>query len=118
VAWLLLFIALAAAAIYGWIVLGSVVGERLLQAVKVAQPEPLASVLLGVFLITLISATPLCIGFLFTLVAGSWGLGAVILTRFGTTPYPPPVATPLPAAEEVPEPQREKAEKEEEGSES
>ncbi len=107
VAWLLLFIALAAAAIYGWIVLGSVVGERLLQAVKVAQPEPLASVLLGIFLITLVSATPLCIGFLFTLVAGSWGLGAVILTRFGASPYPPVTAIPkeapsLPAAEEAP----------------
>jgi len=110
-AWLLLFIALAAAAIYGWIVLGAVVGERLLQAAKVAQPEPLASVLLGVFLITLISATPLCIGFLFTLVAGSWGLGAVILTRFGTTPYPPPVAT---SEEEEPKPRRRKAKKEEE----
>jgi len=119
VAWLLLFIALAAAAIYGWIVLGSVVGERLLQAVKVAEPEPLASVLLGVFLITLISAVPLCIGFLFTLVAGLWGLGAVILTRFGTTPYPPPVATPeeappLPAAEEAPKPRRRRAKKDEE----
>lgn len=119
VAWLLLFMALAAAAIYGWIVLGSVVGERLLQAVKVAEPEPLASVLLGVFLITLISAAPLCIGFLFTLVAGSWGLGAVILTRFGTTPYPPPVTTPeeappLPAAEETPKPRRRRAKKEEE----
>jgi len=104
---ILLGLALAAASIYGWIVLGSVVGERLLQAAKVARPEPLASVLLGVFLITLISATPLCIGFLFTLVAGSWGLGAVILTRFGTTLYPPPFATsekppPLPAAEEPP----------------
>ncbi|MFQ5886112.1 MAG: hypothetical protein ACE5II_02635, partial [Anaerolineae bacterium] len=102
----------AAAAIDGWIVLGSVVGERLLQAVKVAEPEPLASVLLGVFLLTLISATPLCIGFLFTLVAGSWGLGAVILTRFGTTPYPPFVATPeeapsLPVAEEAPKEEEE-----------
>lgn len=121
VAWLLLFIALAAAAIYGWIVLGSVVGERLLQAVKVAQPEPLASVLLGVFLITLISATPLCIGFLFTLLAGSWGLGAVILTRFGITPYPPHVATPtrkpsLPAAQEAPKPQPGTAEKGEEAT--
>lgn len=119
VAWLLLFVALAAAAIYGWIILGSVVGERVLQAVKVAEPEPLASVLLGVFIITLISATPLCIGFLFTLVAGSWGLGAVILTRFGTTPYPPPVATPeeaqpLPEAEEAPKPRRRRARKEEE----
>ncbi|MFQ6001414.1 MAG: polymer-forming cytoskeletal protein [Anaerolineae bacterium] len=119
VAWLLLFIALAAAAIYGWIVLGSVVGERLLQAMKVAQPEPLASVLLGVFLITLISATPLCIGFLLTLVAGSWGLGAVILTRFGTTSYPPPVTTreeapPLPEAEEAPKPRRRRAKKGEE----
>jgi hypothetical protein len=110
-AWLLLFIALAAAAIYGWIVLGSVVGERLLQAVKVAKSEPLASVLLGVFLITLISATPLCIGFLFTLVAGSWGLGAVVLTRFGTTPYPSPLTTPQ---GEAPKPQRRRAEKEEE----
>ncbi len=115
VAWLFLFMALAAAAIYGWIVLGSVVGERLLQAVKIARPEPLPSVLLGVFLITLITATPLCIGFLFTLVAGSWGLGAVILTRFGTTPYPAGVATPqetppLPAAEEAPREEEETSE--------
>lgn len=124
-AWIVLFIALAAAAIYGWVVMGSVVGERLLQAMKAAQPEPLASVLLGVLIITLISATPVppCIGFLFTLAVGSWGLGAVILTRFGTTPYPPSVATPqeappLPAAKEAPKPRRRKAKKEEESPES
>jgi len=123
VAWLLLLIAMAAAAIYGWIVLGSVVGKRLLQAAKVAQPEPLASVLLGVLLISLISAAPVCIGFLFTLAVGSWGLGAVVLTRFGTTPYPPSVAVPeeappLPAAEEAPKPRRRRAKKEEESPES
>ncbi len=86
---ILLGLALAAASIYGWIVMGILVGQRLLQAAKVQEPEALGSALLGVFLITLISATPLCIGFLFTLAVASWGLGAVILTRFGTTPYQP-----------------------------
>jgi hypothetical protein len=86
---ILLGLALAAASIYGWIVMGILVGERLLRAAKVQEPEALGSALLGVFLITLISATPLCIGFLFTLAVASWGLGAVILTRFGTIPYQP-----------------------------
>ena len=39
---------------------------------------------LGVFVITFISRMPWCIGFLFGVVVGCIGLGAIVLTRFGT----------------------------------
>lgn len=83
---LLIWLALAAAGLVGWLAVGLWVGQRLLQALKVRGASSLAEVTLGVALITVLARLPWCIGFLFVLVVGSLGLGAVVLTRFGTQP--------------------------------
>jgi hypothetical protein len=43
---------------------------------------------LGVFIITFLSRLPFCLGGIFGVMIGAIGLGAVLLTRFGTRPYP------------------------------
>lgn len=83
---LLVWLALAAAGLVGWLAVGLWVGQRLLQALKVRAASSLAEVALGVALITVLARLPWCIGFLIVLVIGSVGLGAVVLTRFGTQP--------------------------------
>lgn len=102
---------------YGWIGLGVYLGERLFHA----QREPFWRAALGVGLLTLLGTLfdliP-CIGWILPFLVGCVGLGAVILTRFGTQPYagtsrpgapPPPPVPPAPPAEipspEVEEPQ-------------
>ena len=111
----LLVLATAVAWLFGWIGLGWLVGRRLLAALKAKDVAPVWEAGLGVFLITLLVAMP-CIGWLVWLVGGAFGLGAVVLTRFGsqryngTQPAPPPEppdvlpAGPiLPEEDEVPE---------------
>ena len=83
---LLVWLALAAGLVVGWIAVGLWFGQRLLAALKVRTPSTLVEVGVGVFLITFASRLPLCIGFLISVVVGSIGLGAVVLTRFGTQP--------------------------------
>lgn len=84
-----LFVALAVALLFGWVGVGLVVGERVLQAVKLVEVPPIVSAIVGVLLISMLAVAPACIGPLFTLVVGSIGLGAVLLTRFGTQTYVP-----------------------------
>ncbi|MBI1882313.1 MAG: polymer-forming cytoskeletal protein [Chloroflexi bacterium] len=98
---LLGFILLSIATLFGWIVAGQVIGERLLIAGGRPYPSLVSSTVLGVTVLTIMAAMPIigqlpCIGFIFGLVGGLVGivialsgLGAVILTRFGTQPYPP-----------------------------
>lgn len=83
---LLIWLALAAGLIVGWIAVGWWFGGRLLAALKVRAGSALVEAAIGVFLITFASRLPLCIGFLFSAVVGAIGLGAVVLTRFGTQP--------------------------------
>jgi cytoskeletal protein CcmA (bactofilin family) len=98
---LLLALALILATLYGWIVVGYLLGGRMLRALqKDKEPAPAATALVGIFIVTLVqqglmalSHIP-CLGFLFWLLgAALWvliastGLGAVVLTRFGTQPY-------------------------------
>jgi hypothetical protein len=122
---LVVALALIAATLYGWIVVGYMLGERTLRAIQTegGDASPTVTALVGIFLVTLIqqglmalSNIP-CLGFFFWLMgAAMWlliastGLGAVVLTRFGTQPYTgasgtrtPPPALP-PSAEEKPEP--------------
>ena len=91
---LLIWLAAVIAWIFGWTAVGLMVGQRILTAFKVESTPPLA-VILGVALISLIWAFP-CLGDLFALIVGSAGLGAVVLTRAGTQPYPP---VPLPPSQ-------------------
>jgi hypothetical protein len=125
---LLAGLALVVAGLYGWIVVGYLLGLRMLRALqKDREPTATAAALAGVFTVTLIhqglmalSHLP-CLGFFFWLLAaGLWlvvasvGLGAVVLTRFGTQPYdgtaalrtppPPPALPPSPPPPRSPEP--------------
>jgi hypothetical protein len=99
------WLALVAAALFGWIALGTLVGVRLAPVLKLNDLHPAAMGALGTFSLTLVvEALRLvpCLGPLLAAALACVGLGAVILTRFGTQPYfttPPvaPPATPPPA---------------------
>ena len=88
-------LALGAAGLFGWIAIGALVGERLLRALNAREVAPLWAAGLGTLLITLVSAglsVALCLapfGWLIVFVLGCLGLGAVVLTRFGTVDYAP-----------------------------
>jgi predicted flap endonuclease-1-like 5' DNA nuclease len=80
---LLVWLALIAASVLGWIAVAVWLGQRLLGALKMRTASSIGEVLAGVVIITLLSRLP-CIGWLFWLIFVAWGLGAVVLTRFGT----------------------------------
>lgn len=96
---------------FGVIVLGSEVGKRLLQALKLEWALA-ASAALGTFVLTLvvntIGAVVPCVGWVAPAIVGVLGLGAVMLTRFGMQEYPleaayAPVKPEVPAAPLPPE---------------
>ncbi|MGD2176422.1 MAG: polymer-forming cytoskeletal protein [Anaerolineae bacterium] len=86
---------LGAAGLFGWIAIGARVGGRLLDALGAGEVAPLWVAGLGTLVITLITlglSVALCLaplGWLLMFVIGCFGLGAVVLTRFGTTAYVP-----------------------------
>jgi hypothetical protein len=84
----LLAVAAGAAFLFGWIGLGLLIGRRLLLALKARSVSSLWQAGLGVALITLAGSVP-CLGWLAWLIGGAFGLGAVVLTRFGTRTYAP-----------------------------
>jgi len=91
-----LWIAAAVVILFGWIAMGLLVGEQVLQALHFGNVTPIVSAIIGVFVISLLAAAPVCIGPLFTVLVASMGVGAVILSRLGTRPYPNEI-TSLPA---------------------
>jgi hypothetical protein len=114
-------LALGAAGLFGWGAIGAVVGERLLQALNAREIAPPWAAGLGTLLITVIGmglSAALCLaplGWLMVFILGSLGLGAVVLTRFGTTAYTPATGSgygpsrpappaPVPTPVEAPEP--------------
>jgi hypothetical protein len=88
--------------LFGWVVMGQLIGERLLLAAGRPFPNLVTSTVFGVLALTIVATMPVlekipCLGFILGLgggligfVIGMAGLGAVILTRFGTRPYPQP----------------------------
>lgn len=87
-------LALVITGLFGWICMGALVGERLLQALKAQQATPLWAAVIGTFLISVIVAgiglVP-CVGVfggLIAIVLGCLGVGAVVLTRFGSQSFP------------------------------
>jgi hypothetical protein len=88
---LLVWLAALLALLLGWIAVGLWMGQRILAALKVHDSSSLLEVAIGVFLLTVLARLPWC-GFLVWLVVGSLGVGAVVLTRFGTQPYHRPVS--------------------------
>lgn len=89
----LLGVATLVAGVFGWIAVGLLVGQELLEAFKVRGITPMIAVVVGILLISLLGAIP-CIGIIAAIVAGCLGLGAVVLTRFGTQTYPLPARVP------------------------
>ena len=93
--------ALFAAFLFGWIALGSLVGMRLAPALRLSEANPAVTGALGTFALTLaVEAVRLipCLGLILAFLLASLGLGAVVLTRFGTRPYLVPPAAPAPTA--------------------
>jgi cytoskeletal protein CcmA (bactofilin family) len=77
---------------FGIVVLGLEVGKRLAQMLKVDLAVPVMAGA-GTFILVLVMngvkvAIP-CIGWVFAALVGCLGLGAVLLTRYGTQLYPP-----------------------------
>ena len=104
------YIFLAIAALLGWIVIGHMLGERLLEASGRRDPSLIMSSIVGVVVLTLLTNLPVissipCIGWVFGFIG--WvigtilmltGLGAVLLTRFGFKEYPAPTTAVAQAA--------------------
>jgi hypothetical protein len=111
-----------AAIIFGWLALGMLIGARLTAALNLRNLSPAVSAALGTFLLTLVASVfdvmgnvvgwlawwAECFAFVVPLILVCIGLGAVVLTRFGTQPYlanlpaqppapPPTESTPPPA---------------------
>ena len=84
---ILLILLGAVAWIFAWIALGWLVGQRILEALKLRNPSPLLEAILGIILITLLWRAIPCLGWLFWFIITSLGLGAIVLTRFGTQNY-------------------------------
>ncbi len=81
---LLVWLALLVASLLGWIGVALWFGRQLFRAFRVRSTAPLVQMIAGVILITLMSRLPWCFGWLSGLIFTSWGLGAVVTTRFGT----------------------------------
>ncbi|MDI7277388.1 MAG: polymer-forming cytoskeletal protein [Anaerolineae bacterium] len=94
-------LALVIGGVYGWIVAGLALGERLLGALR--QPRsPVVAVALGLLILAALLSI-FCLGALVFVFVGAWGLGAVVLTRFGTMPYRQgPAAPRAPAPPAIP----------------
>ena len=91
---ILIALALLAAGVYGWVATGLALGERLLLAGGTWRREPTLPVAVGLAVLSLLLSVP-CLAIPAALLAGAWGLGAVLLTRFGAVPFtgaPPQVA--------------------------
>ncbi len=82
-------VAAGVAAVFGWVALGVLIGERLFGSRPV---NPFWSAALGAGLLTLLSGllklVP-CVGWIGGFLIACVGLGAVVLTRFGAVDYPP-----------------------------
>ncbi len=83
-----LWLAGSLAALFGWLAAGLLVGRRVFEAFRATHTPPMLEIAAGVAVLSLLSAIP-CAGPLFTFLLTCWGLGAVILARCGTVPYPP-----------------------------
>lgn len=92
---ILVALALSAAGLLGWLAVGARIGRQFLRAVKAGKVTPLWSASLGTLIITLVAvglSNAFCLaplGWLVSFLIGSLGLGAVVLTRFGTVHYVP-----------------------------
>ena len=90
-------VVLFVAAVFGWIAIGYEIGQRFTTAIH-QNWHPAFSASLGVFTLTLVAKAltgiPVlnCVGWLVPFLLGLAGLGAVIMTRFGTQSVVAPAA--------------------------
>jgi hypothetical protein len=78
--------ALAVAVTFGWVAAAVALGGRVLAAAHQQGRAPVVAAIVGLLLLAVLANLP-CLGWLVTLLVGAWGLGTVVLTRFGSTPY-------------------------------
>jgi hypothetical protein len=81
---LALMIALLVAMLLAWVATGALVGRKLLELFHIQRPSVLIETLVGTLVITALANVP-CVGALAAFLVMSWALGAVVLSRFGTT---------------------------------
>lgn len=84
---MILGVAFVAAGVFGWIAIGMILGDRLLNALKVQNIVPILAMAVGLFVLWLVTAVPF-LGGLIWLFVSALAIGAVVLTRFGTRAYP------------------------------
>jgi len=87
---LVVLVVVAFAIVFGWIAVGLEVGQRMASAFHQHWAIPLAAAL-GTFVLNFVAnviALVPCIGWLVPFIVGLLGLGAVVLSRFGTQDYP------------------------------
>ncbi|UCC64927.1 MAG: polymer-forming cytoskeletal protein [Anaerolineae bacterium] len=115
-----IWLALLVAGVLGWIALSLIVGLKVLERLNASDVTPVKGAIVGGAILSLLTAalwifTDCCLGWPFFILIGSFGLGAVVLTRFGRQEYVPAstVAVPqLPMAVEEKEGEWETAEPE------
>ena len=92
---LVAIVLLVAAWLMGWVALGLEVGRRITKALNI-DLAPAISAGIGTFILAFVlggfSQAIACIGWLPQTLVGIWGLGAVLMTRFGTQEYEIPSA--------------------------
>jgi hypothetical protein len=90
---LLLLLAYVVAIVAGWTISARILGERVMHAVHRSNWSLIGQTLAGAVLLALLGSVPV-IGGLIGFVATALGLGALVLTRAGTRPYPLPATAP------------------------
>lgn len=89
---LLLGLVMLVALLLSWVATGWLVGRKLLAALNWRNATVVVEATLGTLLLAivyfLVGIIP-CMSFVAGALIGSFGLGAIVLTRFGTRPYPP-----------------------------
>ena len=69
--------------LFGWIAAGLLLGDKVLRALSKTEPSQVASVAVGMPVLSVLSAIP-CVGWAVALVVMAWSLGAVVYSLFGT----------------------------------
>ncbi|MEK9162512.1 MAG: hypothetical protein AAB261_04370, partial [Chloroflexota bacterium] len=95
-----------------WVALGTLIGERLVTTFNWTRLSPAVAAGLGTMLVSLVSTLVglvLCLGPMINIALASIGMGAVVLTRFGSRLYPlgttntvTPPSTPNPDSSNTP----------------
>ncbi len=78
----------AAGLLFAWVPAGLALGQRALAGLRGGH-QPLLAAAVGLAILAALTSVP-CLGFIVIGAISIWGLGAVVMTRFGTTAYHEP----------------------------